>query len=508
MTSNKNLIIIACVITLLMIIVGLFLNIHHKYESDISNKEYLIDNTSRKYIVNDNPFGVFFPIYSDSKDLLKSAKELGIQKTRIPLYWGKIEPKRGEYDFSFFDLYIDKLNESNIMPVVTIKSISSWGTRALTGEDYETLSTSRPPKNMKDYENFLKTVVNRYKGKVKYWQIENELYAYSQYWSGSNEEYLDLLKHAYKTIKKIDPDSKVVLQGFANRIFLEINKGNKEAIDFFNYLMSNDEYFDIIDFHQYFKFDSVYLIVETLKNAMQMYGYNKPIICTEAGGFDLRFFKQQIDHTQNPAISEVPIAKTLLLIPEVSSQLKKYLKNGLTKQEWIDFGTFLKTNIRSGPVLEKYQSEDLIKRISLTLSQGVEFVEWVPMLDFKKPTLWYFSYMGLVDTDGRKKPHFHSYKLLIDKLKDVKSVEELSFDSKVIKFTLNNGKSIFVAWSDNKKISLDLTQYISTSNVKITHIVTELDSNQKPIYLPNEIKSTNYVEIDETPIFVEELRND
>jgi len=42
----------------------------------------------------------------------------------------------------------------------------------------------------------------------------------------------------------------------------------------------------------------------------------------------------------------------------------------------------------------------------------------------------------------------------------------------------------------------------STLNIKVTHIVTELDANNNPIYPPDEIVPANSIPIDETPIFV------
>ena len=50
---------------------------------------------------------------------------------------------------------------------------------------------------------------------------------------------------------------------------------------------------------------------------------------------------------------------------------------------------------------------------------------------------------------------------------------------------------------------IDLSPYIPTPYVKITHIVTELDEDHNPIYHSDDIVSATSVKIDETPVFVE-----
>ena len=468
-------------------------------EKNNFNKELFVDRDVNDF---DNPFGVFLPYNLNSKDKLDSAKELGINKTRIIITWEEIEPEKNQFDFSFFDLQIDELCEANVTPVVTIKSKSSWATKISEKETYDNISTSAVPRNWDDYENFIEVLINRYKDRVKYWQIENEIYEDSQYWAGSNEEYLEMLKHAYKTIKSIDLESKVVLQGFANQMFIWIDEGNEDAIDFFNYLMSNGEYFDVVDFHQYFEPDGVYDIIKILKKTMDTYGYNKPIICTEAGAFDLRLISQEIRHVKNPSVPGNVTAEKLLSIPAVFSQLKKNLKGGLLKQEWIDFGIFLKTNKKSRPILEKYQAEDLVKRVSSTLGQGVDFIEWVPMVDFKKPTLWYFSHMGLIDANGRKKPHFYTYKILIDKLTGFTDVEEISSEPRIIKFDFTSKEPVYVVWGKEAE-TINMEKYFSKKEFLLTNIVTELDKNNNPIYLPSEKVQSNSVKIKRTPVFFE-----
>jgi GH35 family endo-1,4-beta-xylanase len=205
-------------------------------------------------LISKSSFGIFndYVYNPDSPDKfdMQLAGELGNGSARLIMPWEKIEAAKGVFDFTLADQLLEAHTKNNITPVVTVLSRSRWATQKSSPE------ASALPVRWEDYENFISTVVSRYKGKVKYWQIENEIGDNpdipSKFWAGSKEDYLELLKHAYKAIKRADPYARVVLQGFSNEMFKRIYEGNKEAENFFLFFMSEcRDYFDVIDFHQY-----------------------------------------------------------------------------------------------------------------------------------------------------------------------------------------------------------------------------------------------------------------
>ena len=437
---------------------------------------------------------------------LDEAIEIGNQITRLILPWWMVEPEEGEFTFDLPDLVIDMHYNARISPVITLQSNSEWATREIGGSE---ITGSSPPINMTQYERYVRTVVNRYKDKVEYWQIENEIgdtsiESSTRFWVGTKEEYLELLQHAYITIKQVDPDAKVVLQGFADGMFILINEGNTTIQKFFEYLMDNgSSYFDVIDFHQYFEPDTVYLEVNILKETMSKYGYQKELICTEAGDLDLRLFGKHLLNPDEP----IPIIEKFLSIDEVALKLMEIMGDGVTEQELIDFAVFLKTNDQSRPILEKYQAENLVKRVSLTLGQGVKQIHWLGMIDSEASVAvdWYWAMMPLIDADGRKKPHFYTYKLLIDEMGNFTSINEISFnpDEKIIRFNFSDKNNVYAIWGKNST-TVDLSGYVSTDYVHVTHIVTELDGENNPIYPQDEIAMSEKISVSETPVFVEE----
>ena len=58
---------------------------------------------------------------------------------------------------------------------------------------YKDAGVSSLPKDIDKYKNFVRHMVERYKNKVKYWQIENEVFdttlAPELFWHGTKEDY-------------------------------------------------------------------------------------------------------------------------------------------------------------------------------------------------------------------------------------------------------------------------------------------------------------------------------
>ena len=428
---------------------------------------------------------------------LTLANSIGVKINRDIISWFVVEPtETGGFNFNLTDESGDLHKENRVLSsVITLGSKSPWGTRTAYVPGSQ---GSSPPKNMSRYRNFVREVVKRYKDDNKYWQIENEVNV-PLYWNGTKEEYKDLLVNAYEVIKEEDPEAKVVLAGFSNGLLIAASLGELNSLEFFNYMMNDTkDYFDVIDFHQYLDYNVSETEVKLIKDAMNSYGYDKEIISTEIGDPHLsKSYSVFFGH-------RLPIIAEILSNTTINDSWNSF-GYGLPENNPKEFGIFLKSESSSRKIIEKYQAENLVKRMSLTASLGVTQMHWFSMQDksYVNALDWFQIIMGLIDDDGRKKPHYYTYELLIDKLKSFRVAENLSENPTIIKFSFNNKNPIFVAWDDNGAI-IDLSPYITTENVTVTHIITELDSNNNPIYLNDKVSPVSTIEINETPIFIEE----
>lgn len=408
--------------------------------------------------------------------------DVGMEIARFDIYWGTIEPQKGVYDWTLADELLSTI-DNNIPVLFTVYSTSEWGSeynkyRELIAEFYgnedDPQIYNRPPSsipvNMDDYMDFLDVLVNRYKDRVKYWMIENEVHSatdpykrdikiqlpfglplVSHFWLGTKEEYVDLLKNSYLKIKQIDPNMTVMATNFMK------HETNEEFTD---YILENcGNYTDILALNLYkCPEDDIGRIIE-MKAKMNSFGYDKPIWATEHGEIDIACHTESI------------------------------FKQSFSSSEEL-----------------KLQSEEIIKRQVLAFSAGVKKIFRLTLN--RQNEAWNatskFEHMSLtLDNKGdERKPGFYTNKLLIEKLKDFVSVEKI--DSGIYRFRFTDRNPVYVLWSDGGGKTIDLSQYVSTPNVKITHIVTELDGNNNPVYPADEIVSASSIQVDETPIFIEE----
>ncbi len=83
---------------------------------------------------------------------------------------------------------------------------------------YLMLSTISYPEDIEDYKNFVKNIVTNYgpgtKYNIQYFQVNNEPNL-EVFWQGSMEEYAELLRITYTTIKETSPEAKVLLGSVA-----------------------------------------------------------------------------------------------------------------------------------------------------------------------------------------------------------------------------------------------------------------------------------------------------
>ena len=178
---------------------------------------------------NQTPFGIFA-----SPPLYRYIPQLGASWTFTSVQWGDIEPDQDLWTFEKADRVMDEAKRNNITVIVKIRTGACWATREKSGK------ASSPPESLEDYTEFVNTLVNRYKGIVTYWAIENEINT-EIFWSGTLDEYNRVLETAYNTIKEVDPSAHVLDSGMASMTYgvciareLYENGDTKGALTFFN----------------------------------------------------------------------------------------------------------------------------------------------------------------------------------------------------------------------------------------------------------------------------------
>ena len=189
------------------------------------------------------------------------------------LDWGAIEKERGVFDWSNADKEVRETIKNEGVDLLPILGYTpKWASSGPNGEN------SFPPKDLRDWSDFVYKIVSRYKDKIGYWEVWNE--PDIGFWRGSIEDYAALLKSAYVAAKKADPSCKIVFGGTAG-----VNLQFIERV----YENGGGRYFDVMAVHPYqwgdtFDDEAFTVQLMDLHNLMKKHGdAGKEIWLTEFG---------------------------------------------------------------------------------------------------------------------------------------------------------------------------------------------------------------------------------
>ncbi|MBI2886681.1 MAG: hypothetical protein HYY02_05685 [Chloroflexi bacterium] len=138
-----------------------------------------------------------------SMEMLRAA---GIRWFRQQFPWDRIEPEaRGRFSgpsgstWQPFDRIMSLAEEYGLEPVVRLDLAPRWS-------HPDAPFRRGPPADLNDYGDFVAAVVQRYKGRVRYYQVWNEPNLFFEWGSAPNAaHYVRLLRVAYQRAKAADP---------------------------------------------------------------------------------------------------------------------------------------------------------------------------------------------------------------------------------------------------------------------------------------------------------------
>ncbi len=197
--------------------------------------------------------------------------------------WAEIQPEKDVWKFELIDKAVKNAEENNVDLVINIGLSPKWAAKrsldkAAYGIPYITTSE---PKNIDTWKEYVRTLANRYKGKIKYWEIWNEP-DMLMFYSGSVEDMVLLVKEAYLILKEVDSENKIISPSVTGYLTL---------IPWLNrfFEAGGKDYIDIIGTHFYVwsasdKPEKAILTIERIQYYEKIQGMKKlPIWNTECG---------------------------------------------------------------------------------------------------------------------------------------------------------------------------------------------------------------------------------
>lgn len=176
---------------------------------------------------------------------------LGIKTARMDLDWEHIQPDANTWKWDAFDRTLEVYKELNVEPQLLLAYSPPWAVpENLRGEKRE-VWRSHPP-DLEAFARYAGTAAERYSW-VKFWEVWNEP-DLTQFYIGSVEEYLAMLKTAHSAIREKAPQAQILTGGFATarphglKRFPEMQERvAKEGADFFE-IMAHHEHADFSGF--------------------------------------------------------------------------------------------------------------------------------------------------------------------------------------------------------------------------------------------------------------------
>lgn len=108
--------------------------------------------------------------------------------------WPKLEPEKGHWDFAQLDRDVEQAEQHRVEMMLVLQLFPAWA------EDGGRLT---------DWQNYVRTVATRYKGRVKHYELWNEPNV-KRFFPGTVEQLVALNQAAYRILKEVDSSNTVL----------------------------------------------------------------------------------------------------------------------------------------------------------------------------------------------------------------------------------------------------------------------------------------------------------
>lgn len=191
--------------------------------------------------------------------------------------WFNLEPEKGKWDFAHLDAYVTMAEQHGVSVLLPLAMSPTWASSDTEGP---LQGHPAPPKSMAEWQNYVRTVATRYKGRIHYYEIWNEPNV-KGFYIGSIPEMVRLVRVASATLKQVDPSSVVVSPAATGPGGVPWLEGFLKA--------GGGKYVDVIGYHFYVSPRPPEAMVPLIEKVQQVMAQNdvgnKPLWDTETGWF-------------------------------------------------------------------------------------------------------------------------------------------------------------------------------------------------------------------------------
>lgn len=154
--------------------------------------------------------------------------------------WNTIEPEQGRYRFEKLDRLVIMAQERGVEPVFTLGVTPRWASSRPGEASPYGMGAGAEPRDIRDWENFVRALAVRYKGRIHHFELWNEPQysdfesAKGGFYTGTLAGLITLGRSASRVIKEVDPNNQLITPGFTgagDRLERFLAAGGKDFSD-------------------------------------------------------------------------------------------------------------------------------------------------------------------------------------------------------------------------------------------------------------------------------------
>jgi hypothetical protein len=126
--------------------------------------------------------------------------------------WTELEPQKGVWNWAPLDDWVTAAGIRGRTPkqiLLTLGQSPQWASSQPDNVNYIGAGAPAPPKDLRDWRNYIRAVGQRYKGRIRNYEIWNEPNDRT-YYAGTVPQLVELTREAYQILKQIDPQNVIV----------------------------------------------------------------------------------------------------------------------------------------------------------------------------------------------------------------------------------------------------------------------------------------------------------
>lgn len=187
--------------------------------------------------------------------------------------WADINPSQGTYNWANLDALVNDSLSHGVELVYTFGYVPAWASTNAGGACDGAQNGSCYAPQMQAWTDFVTQIANRYKGKIKYWEMWNEPNA-GNFWKGTNAQLVAMAKEA-----------SAIIHNTGGTVLSPAPQGTNSHVWMDGYFAAGGaSYTDITTFHGYLYSapEAITTLADNMRSVQNKYGLTgKPLWDTE-----------------------------------------------------------------------------------------------------------------------------------------------------------------------------------------------------------------------------------